>query len=65
MIKKLSIISIFGILSFLSTTSAKTTVYAYLKKDAQGKPVENAEVDLKIQTMMLRLIKLATSNWWI
>jgi hypothetical protein len=38
MIKKLSIISIFGILSF-SALQAQTTVYAYLK-DAQGKPVE-------------------------
>lgn len=45
MIKKLSIISIFGILSF-SALQAQTTVYAYLK-DAQGKPVENAEVDLR------------------
>jgi len=45
MIKKLSIISIFGILSF-SALQAQTTVYAYLK-DAQGKPVEYAEVDLR------------------
>ncbi len=45
MIKKLSIISLFGILSF-SALQAQTTVYAYLK-DAQGKPVEYAEVDLR------------------
>ena len=45
MIKKLSIISIFGILSF-SALQAQTTVYAYLK-DAQGKPVESAGVDMK------------------
>ena len=45
MIKKLSIISIFGILSF-SALQAQTTVYAYLK-DQAGKPVESAGVDLK------------------
>lgn len=45
MIKKLSIISLFGMLSF-SALQAQTTVYAYLKDDA-GKPVESAEVDLK------------------
>ena len=45
MIKKLSIISVFGILSF-SALHAQTTVYAYLK-DFNGKPVESAEVDLK------------------
>lgn len=45
MIKKLSIISLFGMLSF-SALQAQTTVYAYLK-DAAGKPVENAEVDMK------------------
>lgn len=45
MIKKLSIISIFGMLSFTSF-HAQTTVYAYLK-DAQGKPIENAAIDLK------------------
>lgn len=45
MIKKLSIISLFGALSF-SALKAQTTAYAYLK-DEQGKPVENAEVDLK------------------
>ena len=45
MIKKLSIISVFGILSF-SALHAQTTVYAYLK-DLNGKPVESAEVDLK------------------
>ena len=46
MIKKLSIISIFGILSFSAALQAQTTVYAYLK-DAQGKPVESAGVDMK------------------
>lgn len=45
MIKKLSIISIFGMLSFTSF-QAQTTVYAYLK-DAQGKPIESAAIDLK------------------
>ena len=45
MIKKLSIISLFGMLSF-SALQAQTTVYAYLK-DGAGKPVESAGVDLK------------------
>lgn len=45
MIKKLSIISLFGMLSF-SALQAQTTVYAYLKDEA-GKPVESAGIDLK------------------
>ena len=45
MIKKLSIISFFGIFSF-SALHAQTTVFAYLK-DNSGKPIESAEVDLK------------------
>jgi uncharacterized membrane protein len=45
MIKKLSIISFFGIFSF-SALHAQTTVYAYLK-DLSGKPIESAGVDLK------------------
>ena len=45
MIKKLSIISLFGMLSF-SALQAQTTAYAYLK-DGAGKPVESAGVDLK------------------
>ena len=45
MIKKLSIISLFGMLSF-SALQAQTTVYAYLKDEA-GKPVESAGVDMK------------------
>lgn len=45
MIKKLSLISLFTLLP-ASYYFAQTTVYAYLK-DANGNPVENAEVDLK------------------
>ncbi len=45
MIKKLSLISLFTLLP-ASFYFAQTTVYAYLK-DANGNPVENAEVDLK------------------
>lgn len=45
MIKKLSLISLFTLLP-ASFYFAQTTVYAYLK-DADGKPVENAEIDLK------------------
>lgn len=45
MIKKLSLISMFTLLP-ASFYFAQTTVYAYLK-DADGKPVESAEVDLK------------------
>lgn len=45
MIKKLTVISVFGIFSF-SALHAQTTVYAYLK-DHSGKPIESAEVDLK------------------
>ena len=45
MIKKLSLISLFTMLP-ASFFFAQTTVYAYLK-DADGKPVENAEIDLK------------------
>lgn len=43
--KKIPIISLFFSLSF-SCLDAQTTVYAYLKDEA-GKPVENAEIDLK------------------
>lgn len=45
MIKKLSLISMFTLLP-ASFYFAQTTVFAYLK-DADGKPVESAEVDLK------------------
>lgn len=45
MIKKLSLISMFTLLP-ASFYFAQTTVYAYLK-DGDGKPVENAEIDLK------------------
>ena len=45
MIKKLSLISLFTLLP-ASYYYAQTTVYAYLK-DAEGKPVEQASVDLK------------------
>ncbi|WP_027387636.1 carboxypeptidase-like regulatory domain-containing protein [Chryseobacterium gregarium] len=45
MIKKLSLVSLFTLLP-ASYYFAQTTVYAYLK-DADGKPVEKAEVDLK------------------
>ncbi len=44
MIKKLSLISLFTLLP-ASYYYAQTTVYAYVK-DAQGNPVERAEVDL-------------------
>ncbi len=44
MIKKLSLISLFTLLP-ASFYYAQTTVYAYVK-DAQGNPVERAEVDL-------------------
>jgi hypothetical protein len=45
MIKKLSLVSLFTLLP-ASFYFAQTTVFAYLK-DAQGKPVEQAEVDVK------------------
>jgi hypothetical protein len=45
MIKKLSLISLFTMLP-ASFYYAQTTVFAYLK-DADGKPVEKAQVDLK------------------
>jgi len=45
MIKKLSLISLFTLLP-ASFYFAQTTVFAYLK-DADGKPVERAEVDIK------------------
>lgn len=45
MIKKLSLVSLFTLLP-ASYYFAQTTVFAYLK-DAEGKPVERAEVDLK------------------
>jgi len=45
MIKKLSLISLFTMLP-ASFYFAQTTVFAYLK-DANGKPVEKAQVDLK------------------
>ncbi|WP_449399828.1 carboxypeptidase regulatory-like domain-containing protein [Chryseobacterium wanjuense] len=45
MIKKLSLVSLFTLLP-ASYYFAQTTVFAYLK-DADGKPVERAEVDLK------------------
>ena len=44
MIKKLSIISVFGIFSF----SALHKLLYMLIKDFNGKPVESAEVDLKL-----------------
>jgi hypothetical protein len=50
MIKKLSLISLFTLLP-ASYYFAQTTVFAYLK-DADGKPVEQANVDLKEQEMM-------------
>ncbi|WP_420911825.1 carboxypeptidase-like regulatory domain-containing protein [Chryseobacterium angstadtii] len=45
MIKKLSLVSLFTLLP-ASFYFAQTTVFAYLK-DAEGKPIEKAEVDLK------------------
>lgn len=45
MIKKLSLISMFSLLP-ASFYYAQTTVYAYVK-DADGKPIENAMVDLR------------------
>lgn len=45
MIKKLSLISLFTLLP-ATFYFAQTTVFAYLK-DADGKPVESAEIDLK------------------
>ena len=45
MIKKLSLISLFTLLP-MSFYFAQTTVSAYIK-DADGKPVESAEIDLK------------------
>jgi hypothetical protein len=45
MIKKLSLISLFTMLP-ASFYFAQTTVFAYLK-DADGKPVEKAQVSLK------------------
>ena len=45
MIKKLSLVSLFTLLP-ASFYFAQTTVFAYLK-DAQGKPIEQAEVDVK------------------
>ncbi|SKC02858.1 Carboxypeptidase regulatory-like domain-containing protein [Soonwooa buanensis] len=45
MIKKLSLISLFSLMP-ASFYYAQTTVFAYLK-DAEGKPVERANVDLK------------------
>jgi len=45
MIKKVSLISMFTLLP-ASFYFAQTTVYAYLK-DADGKPIERASVDLK------------------
>lgn len=45
MIKKLSLVSLFTLLS-ASLFYAQTTVYAYIK-DSEGKPVESAEVSLK------------------
>lgn len=45
MIKKLSLISMFTLLP-ASFYFAQTTVFAYLK-DADGKPVESAEIDMK------------------
>lgn len=45
MIKKLSLVSLFTLLP-ASFYFAQTTVFAYLK-DADGKPIERAEVDLK------------------
>src|SRR5690606_6696962 len=44
MIKKLSLISLFTLLPAIFYFS-QTTVYAYVK-DQDGKPVENADVDL-------------------
>ena len=48
MFKKLSLISLFTLLP-ASFYFAQTTVYGYLK-DSEGKPIENAEVDLKGST---------------
>lgn len=56
MFKKLSIISLFAILSG-SFCFAQTTVFAYLK-DADGKPVERAEVDLKGQSSQVTADKI-------
>lgn len=56
MIKKLSLISLFTLLpaTFLF---AQTTVYAYLK-DAEGKPVESAEIELNGSTTDLKADKI-------
>lgn len=56
MIKKLSLISLF---TFLPTTFyfAQTTVYAYVK-DQEGKPVENAEINLGQSTDNVKADKI-------
>ncbi len=56
MIKKLSLISLFTLLP-ASFYFAQTTVYAYVK-DAQGKPVENAEIDLSASANDVRADKI-------
>lgn len=56
MIKKLSLISLFTLLP-ASFYFAQTTVYAYLK-DADGKPVESAEIDLKGTGTQLKADKI-------
>lgn len=48
MIKKLSLVSLFTLLP-ASFYFAQTTVFAYVK-DSQGKPVENAQVDMSQST---------------
>ncbi len=56
MIKKLSLISLFTLLP-ASFYFAQTTVYAYLK-DANGKPVESAEIDLKSSGLEVKTDKI-------
>src|SRR5690606_23661272 len=56
MIKKLSLISLFTLLP-ASFYFAQTTVYAYVK-DQEGKPVENAQVDLGESTNSLTSDKI-------
>ncbi len=56
MIKKLSLISLFTLLP-ASFYFAQTTVYAYVK-DQDGKPIENADVDLGQSVMRTKADKI-------
>lgn len=56
MIKKLSLISLFSLLP-ASFYFAQTTVFAYIK-DANGNPVEKAEIDLKGSGLDLKTDKI-------